>query len=203
MKDPIIRSIFSTALYITGIGRQFSKQENNYFCQDPNNLLINYGNRNTKNRYVLNTKTLKSLKQTLETYLNNYFTDVLKIKNTATPYITQSWLNYTNKGEFHHEHAHPNSYLSGVLYINTTKDDCITFHKREYEQIQLGIKEYNTFNSPTWRVPVKEGMIIIFPSNLKHSVDKVKEDKTRISLSFNSFVKGSLGDKENLTEVKL
>lgn len=52
-------------------------------------------------------------------------------------------------------------------------------------------------------MPVKEGMIIIFPSNLKHSVDKVKEDKTRISLSFNSFVKGSLGDKENLTEVKL
>ena len=132
MKDPIIRNIFSTALYITEIGRQFSKQENNYFCQDPNNLLINYGNRNTKNRYVLNTKTLKSLKQTLETYLNNYFTDVLKIKNTATPYITQSWLNYTNKGEFHHEHAHPNSYLSGVLYINTTKDDSITFHKREY-----------------------------------------------------------------------
>lgn len=203
MKDPIIRSIFSTALYITEIGRQFSKQENNYFCQNPNNLLINYGNRNTKNRYVLNTKTLKSLKQTLETYLNNYFTDVLKIKNTATPYITQSWLNYTNKGEFHHEHSHPNSYLSGVLYINTTENDCITFHKQEYEQIQLGIKEYNTFNSSTWRVPVREGMIIIFPSNLKHSVDKIKEDKTRISLSFNSFIKGTLGDQKNLTELKL
>ena len=46
-------------------------------------------------------------------------------------------------------------------------------------------------------------MIIIFPSNLKHSVNKIIEDKTRISLSFNSFVKGRIGNKEDLTEVKL
>ena len=203
MKEPIIRSLFPTAVYISEIERPFSKTENIYFCQNPKDLLVNYGNKNTKNRYVLNKKILKNLKHILESHLKKYFTHVLKIKNTATPYITQSWINYTNKGEFHHEHAHPNSYLSGVLYINTTEKDYITFHKREYEQIQLGVKEYNPFNSLTWHIPVKQGMIIIFPSNLKHSVNKIIEDKTRISLSFNSFVKGRIGNKEDLTEVNL
>ena len=54
-----------------------------------------------------------------------------------------------------------------------------------------------------WHIPVKQGMIIIFPSSLKHSVERVMEKDTRISLSFNSFVTGSIGDKVNLTELKL
>ena len=111
MKEPIIRSLFPTAVYISEIERPFSTTENIYFCQNPKDLLVNYGNKNTKNRYVLNKKILKNLKHILESHLKKYFTHVLKIKNTATPYITQSWINYTNKGEFHHEHAHPNSYL--------------------------------------------------------------------------------------------
>tara|TARA_Y100001951_G_C11282755_1_gene266534 strand:+ start:444 stop:1058 length:615 start_codon:yes stop_codon:yes gene_type:complete len=203
VKEPIIRNIFPVPIYVSEMERKFSKKENMYFFEGKKDLLINYGNKNTKNRDVLNTRDLKDLKIILENHLKKYFTDILRVKNTSKPYITQSWINYTDKGEFHHEHVHPNSYLSGVLYINTTDKDRITFHKRGYEQIQLGVEEYNTFNSTTWRIPVKQGMIIMFPSSLKHSVDRVTEKDTRISLSFNSFVTGSIGDKANVTELKL
>ena len=48
----------------------------------------------------------------------------------------------------------------------------------------------NVFNSLSYRLPVKENMLILFPSELEHEVDINIQDKTRISLSFNVFVKG-------------
>ena len=42
-------------------------------------------------------------------------------------YITQSWINITKPDEFHHEHFHTNSIISGVFYISTEEDDAITF----------------------------------------------------------------------------
>jgi hypothetical protein len=54
------------------------------------------------------------------------------------PYITQSWANYTKKNQYHHTHEHPNSFISGVLYINANEaHDKITMHKKSYQQIKV------------------------------------------------------------------
>ena len=42
-------------------------------------------------------------------------------------------------------------------------------------------------------MPVKTGDIVLFPSNLMHSVPKTEHDHTRVSLAFNSFWEGELG----------
>jgi hypothetical protein len=42
----------------------------------------------------------------------------------------------------------------------------------------------------------------MFPSSLTHGVENVVADDTRVSLAFNSFIKGTFGDKESLTELK-
>jgi hypothetical protein len=34
------------------------------------------------------------------------------------PFVTQSWLNWTKPGQWHHKHSHPNSLYSGVLYLD-------------------------------------------------------------------------------------
>jgi predicted 2-oxoglutarate/Fe(II)-dependent dioxygenase YbiX len=57
------------------------------------------------------------------------------------------------------------------------------------------------YNSDTWWLGVKTYDIVLFPSNLTHSVDSVTSDETRISLAFNSFIKGVLGDKAELSEL--
>jgi hypothetical protein len=41
---------------------------------------------------------------------------------SVTPYITQSWLNYTETNQYHHKHEHPNSLVSGVFYVNDMKN---------------------------------------------------------------------------------
>ena len=45
-------------------------------------------------------------------------------------------------------------------------------------------------------MPVQKQKLILFPSTIKHSVSNLTSNKTRISLSFNVFVKGTVGSTE-------
>ena len=47
------------------------------------------------------------------------------------------------------------------------------------------------------------GDILLFKSSLPHAVDIKKGTNIRISLSFNVFLKGTIGNKEELTELIL
>ena len=65
-------------------------------------------------------------------------------------------------------------------------------------------KEFNAYNSLTWDCLVENNVLMLFPSWLNHKVESNKKATTdRISLSFNTFVKGTIGDKNNLTELIL
>ena len=84
------------------------------------------GNSQSNNSYIFNGK-LKNIKQFCEEQLNIYVKEVINPKEKLDFYITQSWLNITKPGEYHHEHSHANSIISGVFYISTEEDDKITF----------------------------------------------------------------------------
>ena len=120
------------------------------------------------------------------------------------PYITQSWTNYTRTNQNHHSHQHPNSFISGVLYISADeKFDKITLHRNGYQQIKPVPTEWNWYNSDSWFYTVKTGMIILFPSNTTHNVETKEGDNKRISLAFNTFFKGTMGENSQLTELIL
>ena len=68
--------------------------------------------------------------------------------------------------------------------------------------LQIQAKEQNMYTCVEAYFPVGKGDIVLFPSTLEHSVPTTSDDKTRISLAFNSFIKGTLGDNKSLTEFK-
>ena len=107
--------------------------------------------------------------------------------------------------ESHHMHAHSNSIISGVLYLNADrKYDSIKFHKHNnYQTLKFPTSNYHVFNSQSWTVPVHTGEIILFPSYLSHEVSQKIGDNLRTSLSFNTYVKGIIGEKMELTELIL
>ena len=124
--------------------------------------------------------------------LKFYMENIICTNDDVTPYITQSWLNFINPNEFHHIHNHPNSFISGVIYIQTQPDiDKIFFEKERGPEIICDSKELNFFNTQSWFFPVDVGDIILFPSSLKHYVQGT-ETHQRISLAFNSFLHGTL-----------
>ena len=200
-----IDSIFPTPIYMSKLNRGLTKKEISFINKTKLKTVTNEGNIHSKDTYILNNKEFKYLKEDLNLKIQDYFDKIISPVNKITPYITQSWLNYTEKNQYHHKHAHPNSLVSGVFYINChEKFDKIKFFKKEtYRIIALETKDWNLWNSESWWFPVKTGDIIMFPSSLTHMVENKEGDNTRISLAFNVFIKGKIGNNKNLTELVL
>jgi uncharacterized protein (TIGR02466 family) len=202
--EAIINSIFPTPIYISKLNRKLTNKELSFIDKNKLDVYKNQGNIISNNNYILNEKHFTNIKKELDLKVQDYFNKVISTANNITPYITQSWLNYTETNQYHHKHAHPNSLLSGVFYINCDKEyDKITFFNDNYKTIKLEIKDWNIWNSESWWFPVKTGDVILFPSSLTHMVETKKGDNTRISLAFNVFIKGTIGSNNQLTELKL
>ena len=166
----------------------------------------NHGNSSSNNSYIFNDK-LKKIKQFCEQQIKIYAEKVIVPKEEFDFYITQSWLNITKPGGYHHQHSHANSIISGVFYISTKGDDKITFTDPNYKikkRIHLEHEEFNIWNSTNWFITVNNNELVLFPSWLDHRVEPNEEATTdRISISFNTFVKGTLGKRKDMTELIL
>jgi uncharacterized protein (TIGR02466 family) len=196
--------IFPTPIYLAKLNRLFSKKEINFVQKQKNEITKNEGNFYSKNTYVLEKTVFKNLKNEILFLLKDYYKKIICPKNNIEPFITQSWLNYTGLNEYHHVHNHPNSYVSGVIYFNSPKKiDSIKFSKRRIETISVLTSEYNQFNSFNYDLPIEAGNIVLFPSSLEHSVKKKEHSNERISLAFNSFLKGKIGCERSLTELTI
>jgi len=198
-----VTGIFPVPIYQTILNREISTEEKNFFNKLERTK--NSYNYNSKNNYVLDEEPLSTLKKELFLRVEDYFQKIITPKTNVLPYITQSWVNWTKKGEEHHKHAHSNSLFSGVFYIDADEEyDSIKFFKRHtYESLSIEPHEYHLFNSESWTFKVKTGDIILFPSSLGHLVESKIGDNLRTSLSFNTFIRGTIGVDVELTELKL
>jgi uncharacterized protein (TIGR02466 family) len=204
MTESSINGIFPTPVYISKLNRNLTKPELTFIDKIKLDCHNNEGNIVSNDNYILNQKIFKNLKKDLDLKIQDYFDKIICPSNNVIPYITQSWLNYTETNQYHHKHEHPNSLVSGVFYINCDEEhDKIKFFNSKYSTIKLEAKDYNIWNSESWWFSVKTGDVILFPSSLTHMVETKQGTNTRISLAFNVFVKGTIGNNKSLTELVL
>lgn len=170
-------------------------------------LRRNVSNCSSNETYVLKDPVFQELNSWLEAKAKRFFHEIYNPLGQVELYITQSWINHSEVGEEHHVHAHPNSILSGVFYFDADPAvDKITFIKSITKDIDILPVHYNPFNSNTWYYSVDIGQLILFPSSLKHTVETVlpsPKRKTRISLSFNTFIRGHINPGISLSELIL
>jgi uncharacterized protein (TIGR02466 family) len=198
-----INSIFPTSVVMGNIERELTKEELAVVDYHKTRTYNNVGNITSLDRYILKTQ-LPEIKTFIELGIKSYVDSILIPKHPLNFYITQSWINYTDPGHHHHKHEHPNSIISGVFYFNADSEkDKIFFYTQNYKQISITPKEWNIHNSDSWWFSVKTGGLILFPSHLTHMVENTTSDKTRISLAFNVFAKGTVGDEDRLIELHL
>lgn len=204
-KEPEINAVFPVPVLKNELGRSLTDKEISAFNFFGKNIRDNKGNTNSVDNYVLEHDDLQVLKLDFNRYINYFVKKIIIPKTDVELYITQSWLNYTKAGQYHHLHSHPNSVLSGVFYINAI-DDKITFHRKDHDYIfEFETDKYELFNSRSWFFEVKTNDIFLFPSTLQHNVETVddKRKDVRISLAFNTFFRGHVGDNVKLTELKI
>lgn len=114
--------------------------------------------------------------------------------------IIQSWGNKEEYNQWHHVHTHPNSFISGVLYL--TNSDAYTWFSVENIWSNSGLNLFRTFDysaDDKMEVIHKQetlaGDLIIFPSSLRHSVNEhTLTEHPRYTISFNAFPCGKVGD---------
>lgn len=195
----ILENLFPTPI---GFVRYEGELDRDFLINQPQRP--NEGNTSSENKYLLNDKKLMPLRRFIEKSSHDYFMATHNPKNDVRLKITQSWLNWSKPGQFHHKHAHPNSLVSGCFYVNAHKDsDKIFFYKDGYKPFRLPPVDWNLYNSESWWFPVGTGDLVLFPSSLTHMVEPVNGNDTRISLAFNLFPIGELGDENELTALKL
>ena len=208
MNQSKIQVIFPEHFYVDG-PYPIVKAEKDYALSLKNNTYTNYGGNTTSvNSYVLENETFKPLKNYIQKCIDEYAYDIMKISRDTKFEITQSWINYNNSGQGHHNHKHSNSVISGVFFIDGNEDNPITFHRDDSRaffggNFEYNIEEYNILNSRTWVMPNKKNHLLLFPSTISHSVNSNNTNKERISLSFNTFIKGNIGEVIRLTELKI
>ena len=111
------------------------------------------------------------------------------LKVAPAPFeITGSWMNIKPRGVGHPLHSHQNNYLSGVYYVKAPEGaDSISFHDTRTERriILPRLLEETPLTARTMHIPVKTGILIMFPSWLQHTVKENPSEETRVSLAFN------------------
>lgn len=101
---------------------------------------------------------------------------------------TGCWANIAGKGGWHKAHSHPNNFLSGVYYVRAPAGaNRITFKDPRIQRTVLlpPVSELDENNGGEVTLEVRDGMLIMFPAWLVHSVGINPSDEERISVSFN------------------
>jgi uncharacterized protein (TIGR02466 family) len=202
---------FPNPVGLVKLKRELKDQELDYVNILKNNTTINAGkNKISVDKNVLNSETFCELKEILTEHLNDYIKTVFKPDRDIQVYITNSWINWTENDTGHHVHIHPNSLISCVLYIETDfNSDSITFSRPAGSYLFGNVDGFSNspstrYDSTMWSIPVDKNHLIIFPSQMYHQVlSRPNMSKgTRISLSMNTWFKGTLGCSDSVNELK-
>lgn len=158
----------------------------------------------------LDTQWLTSSPETMaivDNEMDRYVHDVLGIARQRH-YIQHqsSWVNYHREGDSAAQHSHVNSMFSGCLYIKTPPESGefrfnVPAMSPTYitQTVNPDLSESNIYNMREVSIQPEEGMVILFPSHLPHSVSKCNTNLPRYSVAFNYFIKGVFGnDIDNL-----
>jgi uncharacterized protein (TIGR02466 family) len=111
------------------------------------------------------------------------------VDRTST-FFGNSWVNINRKDNTNQIHVHHGSYLSGVYYVKATPESGNIFFYRNFDQSFITtsyakVVNHTSISGGVVYYPPKTGRLLLFPSNLMHSVDASTDDEDRISIAFN------------------
>ena len=197
--------LFAYPVAICARKYEFTTEERDHFANLE--MVHNTGNSMSRDDAILESEALAGLKKFIEGEIVSYKRGLLRMGDHNEIYITQSWINVAGHGQFHPRHKHPNSVISGVLFLDDNADRSlppIRFHRTlEMFPLEFEYDELTDFNATCRTFDPDQGMLILFPSLLEHDVEANPSQKPRTSLSFNTYVRGAVGNKALLTELNL
>ena len=178
------------------------KQDHETILNSEFAVASNYGNFPTsKNKYILDT--VPTLKAWIQNQINRYANEVM---GSGKLRFTQSWaIKHENMPQDIFSHTHANSIISGSYYIDAHNGSSpLVINKPSYHGGPI-IKYDKNFDNKPWLYDKMvfasyTGRLILFPSNIEHSVigNQLMKQR-RCVLAFNTWFDGPIGTEEGLT----
>ena len=133
-----------------------------------------------KIKHILGTDTFNDL--------NFYVNDFAVSYGACHVDITDMWYNIQLKDSVLLEHSHPNSKVSGVIYLEVGDDPSPLYFRHPNPLMHFQQCNYHTEFNEIWvRFNAAKGDLIIFPSWLEHGSHGDKNgSERRVALSFNT-----------------
>ena len=129
----------------------------------------------------------KSLED-LFTDLSIFVNDVCYRYTGTTLKFGNFWININGHHDYNLLHDHQKSVLSGVYYVDVPDDNMgdLVLHRGDNAEFFIkDIKESTQFNSFSCTKKAKTSTFYLFPSWIKHHVERNESNKERISIAFN------------------
>jgi len=105
--------------------------------------------------------------------INPYLKNLSKLINATEFNLQNYWFQQYEKGSKHDWHIHPNLNYTGVYYL-------------EYPDLKVKTELYDFVTKSIINIKkIKEGDVLIFPSNIIHRAPEVKDNKRKTIISFN------------------
>ena len=174
------------------------------------NEIVSRPNANNPNDKLELLNDFKDLKGAITDQVGSFVHNCLGYSKELNFKMTNSWVSKQPPGEHVNLHNHANSLISAVYYLQTPSD-CgrIIMHKRKHydnvfsETVEIPVENFTPVAATGWPFDVEEDMLIMFPSNVEHSVEPNTSNQDRYSLASNFFAFGNFGyDNVKQLEIK-
>jgi uncharacterized protein (TIGR02466 family) len=129
-------------------------------------------------------KFISSISKNINTALNDMNWDL----TSQFVKITNMWSIINKGGAWNQKHHHSNSDISAAYYVNAHDDcgDIVFYDPRPARVYKYPIaKSPNKLNATINSVKPENGLLVLFPSYLEHSVNPNNSNKKRVVISFN------------------
>jgi len=103
--------------------------------------------------------------------------------------ITNSWYNVQKEGSQLVWHTHPNSLISGVIYLKTDRNSSKLYFSNPNPILKtVSFVENNSDNFDSYSIVPEDGLMLMWPSWMLHgSHTDINNSEERIAISFNTF----------------
>jgi len=128
--------------------------------------------------------------------LNNWVLEQVKEYSKQLNYISEytcdsAWFNIYKKFDYQEKHEHSPSTFSCIYYLKGDPETSAKtwFYSKNTDGLEPQINIKNIDTASNINCPSVPGELIIFRSNIEHSVERQETDKERISLAYNFKIK--------------
>ena len=94
-----------------------------------------------------------------------------------------------------------NSIFSGIYYLDVTEHSGdLVIEKGQHSTncfmttLTPDVNYFNQYTQQSWRLKPETGMLVVFPSQIIHNVEKNLTQNERYAIAFDVFVRGKFGE---------